>query len=45
MLKNDTDYDEQVFEKVREKQESIRVKKIINEARKLGLEVTLPQPK
>jgi aryl-phospho-beta-D-glucosidase BglC (GH1 family) len=45
MLKKDTEYDEQVFEKVKKKQEVIRVKKVINEARKLGLEVTLPQPK
>ncbi|SDG29261.1 hypothetical protein SAMN04244560_02087, partial [Thermoanaerobacter thermohydrosulfuricus] len=43
MLKNNTDYDERIFDEVRKKQEIIRVKRIINEARKLGLEVTLPQ--
>lgn len=43
MLKNNTDYDERIFDEVRKKQEIIRVKRIINEARKLGLEVTVPQ--
>jgi aryl-phospho-beta-D-glucosidase BglC (GH1 family) len=43
MLKNDTDYDERVFDEVRKKQEMIRVKRLINEARKLGLEVIMPQ--
>jgi aryl-phospho-beta-D-glucosidase BglC (GH1 family) len=43
MLKNDTDYDERVFDEVRKKQEMIRVKRLINEARKLGLEVIVPQ--
>lgn len=43
MLKNNTDYDERVFEEVRKKQEIIRVKRIINEARKLGLEVIVPK--
>ena len=43
MLKNDTDYDEKVFCEVRKKQETIRVKRLINEAKKLGLEVIMPQ--
>ncbi|EGD50213.1 hypothetical protein TheetDRAFT_2977 [Thermoanaerobacter ethanolicus JW 200] len=43
MLKNNTDYDERIFDEVRKKQEIIRVKRIINEARKLGLEVTVSQ--
>jgi hypothetical protein len=42
--KNDTDYDERVFDEVRKKQEMIRVKRLINEARKLGLEGIVPQP-
>jgi hypothetical protein len=42
MLKNDTDYDERVFDEVRKKQEMIRVKRLINEARKFGLEVIVP---
>jgi len=42
MLKNDTDFDENCFEVVRIKQEQFRVKKIIAEARKLGLEVIKP---
>ncbi len=43
MLKNGTDYDEKVFYEVRKKQETIRVKRLINEAKKLGLEVIVPQ--
>jgi len=43
MLKNDTDYDEKVFSEVRKKQEMIRVKRLINEAKKFGLEVIRPQ--
>jgi hypothetical protein len=43
MLKNDTDYDEKVFSEVRKKQETIRVKRLINEVKKLGLEVIMPQ--
>ena len=42
MLKNDTDFDENCFEVVRIKQEKSRLKKIIAEARKLGLEVIEP---
>ena len=42
MLKNDSDYDENCFELVRVKQEKVRVKKIIAEARRLGLEVIEP---
>lgn len=42
MLKNDTDFDENCFELVRIKQEKSRLKKIIAEARKLGLEVIEP---
>jgi len=43
MLKNNTDYDEKVFDEVRRKQEIIRVKRLINEAKKFGLEVIVPQ--
>jgi hypothetical protein len=39
LLKNDTDYDKTFFEKAKQKQERFRVKSIIAEARKLGLEV------
>jgi regulator of RNase E activity RraB len=39
LLKNGTDYDETAFEKAKQKQERFRIKKIIAEARKLGLEV------
>jgi len=39
LLKNGTDYDETSFEETKEKQKRFRVKKIIAEARKLGLEV------
>ncbi len=42
MLKNNTDFDENCFELVRIKQEKSRLKKIIAEARKLGLEVIEP---
>lgn len=42
MLKNDSDYDENSFELARVKQEKIRVKKFIAEARRLGLEVINP---
>jgi hypothetical protein len=42
MLKYDTDYDETSFEIARKKQEITRVKKIIAEAKKLGLEVIEP---
>lgn len=43
MFKTGTSYDESIFENVKEKQDSIRIRRIINEAKKLGLEVTLPQ--
>ncbi|AKX94406.1 hypothetical protein MOTHE_c16220 [Moorella thermoacetica] len=39
LLKNGTDYDETSFEKAKQKQERFRIKKIIAEARKLGLEI------
>ncbi len=42
LLKNNTDYDENCFEVIKLKQEKSRVKKIIAEARKLGLEVIEP---
>ena len=42
MLKNDSNYDEDSFELTRIKQEKVRVKKIIAEARRLGLEVIEP---
>lgn len=42
MLKNDSDYDESSFEIARVKQEKVRVKNIIAEARSLGLEVINP---
>lgn len=42
LLINDVDYNEQCFEVVKTKQEQFRVKKIITEARKLGLEVIQP---
>lgn len=43
LLKYGTDYDESSFEAVKTKQEQFRVKRIIAEARKLGLEVVEPQ--
>lgn len=42
MLKNDTDFDEDYFELAKVKQEKYRIKKIMAEARKLGLEVIEP---
>jgi len=39
MLKNNTNYDENCFELVEAKQEKYKIKKIMAEARKLGLEV------
>ncbi|WP_003544129.1 hypothetical protein [Desulfotomaculum nigrificans] len=39
LLMNDVDYDETSFEKAKQKQEKFRVKRIIAEARKFGLEV------
>ena len=42
MLKTDTDFDEMVFEVARVKQDKFRVKKIIAEAKKLGLTVIGP---
>jgi transposase len=42
MLKNGSNYDEDSFELTRIKQEKVRVKKIIAEARRLGLEVINP---
>ncbi|WP_227764392.1 IS110 family transposase [Zhaonella formicivorans] len=42
LLKNDADYDETSFEKAKQKQEKFRVKRIIAEAKKLGLEVIEP---
>lgn len=39
MLKNNTDYDENCFEIAKVKQENYKIKKIMAEARKLGLEV------
>lgn len=39
MLKNNTDYDENCFELAEAKQEKYKIKKIMAEARKLGLEV------
>ena len=42
MLKNDTDFNEDYFELVKTKQEKYRIKKIMAEARKLGLEVIEP---
>lgn len=42
MLKNGSNYDEDSFELSRIKQEKIRVKRIIAEARRLGLEVIKP---
>jgi len=43
MLKNNVDYDEMVFEQVKKKQEAIRIKRFLYEAKKLGLEVITPQ--
>lgn len=43
MFKTGTSYDESIFEHVKEKQDSMRLKRIINEAKKLGLEIALPQ--
>ena len=42
MLKNGTDFNEDNFELVKIKQEKYRIKKIMAEARKLGLEVIEP---
>lgn len=42
MLKNDTNFNEDNFELVKIKQEKYRIKKIMAEARKLGLEVIEP---
>lgn len=42
MLKNDTDFNEDYFELVKVKQEKYRIKRIMAEARKLGLEVIEP---
>jgi transposase len=42
MLKKGTDFDESYFNYIKEKQESFRVKKVIAEAGKLGLEVIEP---
>lgn len=42
MLKTDTDFDEMAFEVARVKQDKFRVKKIIAEAKKLGLTVIEP---
>jgi len=42
LLKNDVDYDEASFEKAKQKQHGFRVKKIIDEARKLGLAIVEP---
>jgi hypothetical protein len=42
MLKNGSNYDEDSFELTRIKQEKVRVKRIIAEARRLGLEVINP---
>lgn len=39
LLKHDVDYDETAFEKAKQKQDRFRIKKIIAEARKLGLEI------
>jgi len=43
LIKYGTDYDESAFEAVKAKQEQFSVKKVIAEARKLGLEVVEPQ--
>jgi len=43
MIKNNTDYNENVFKEVREKQEADHIKRIINEIRKHGYEVISPQ--
>ncbi|KYO65469.1 hypothetical protein ATZ99_15790 [Thermovenabulum gondwanense] len=43
MIKNNTDYNENVFKEVREKQEANHIKRIINEIRKHGYEVISPQ--
>ena len=42
MIKNGSSYDESVFETVRQKQEERRKKKIISEAKKLGLQIVEP---
>lgn len=42
MLKTGTDFDESCFEVVKAKQEKFKIKKIIAEARRLGLEVIQP---
>lgn len=42
LLKNNIQYVEALFEQVKTKQENFRIKRIIHEAKKLGLEVVLP---
>lgn len=39
LLRTGANYDETVFEKTKQKQEKFRIKRIIAEARKLGLDV------
>lgn len=43
MLKSGKVYDETVFDYVKQNQEALRLKKVISEAKKLGLEVIVPQ--
>lgn len=42
MLKNGTDFDEGHFDRIKEKQKAFKVRKVITEANKLGLEVIEP---
>lgn len=43
MLRSGKAYDETLFDYVKQNQEALRLKKIISEAKKLGLEVVVPQ--
>lgn len=43
MLKSGKAYDESLFEYVKKNQDALRLKKVISEAKRLGLEVVIPQ--
>ena len=43
LLKNNTFYDEEAFANAKLKQDSARIKKLIYEAKKLGLEIAVPK--
>lgn len=43
MLRTGQAYDESLFEYVKKNQDALRLKKVISEAKRLGLEVVIPQ--